>query len=85
MQATLTFETKKLNLLQTIMSVDTESVIDMMTKYYDRITSKKTTDDALMSEKDFYAKIDRSIAQCERGECVTMPKGQSVEEFINNL
>lgn len=85
MQTTLTFETKKQNLLRTIMAVDAESIIDMMTKYYDRITSKKEADDTLMSEEEFYARIDHSIAQCERGECVTMPVGQSVEAFINSL
>lgn len=57
----------------------------MMTKYYDRITSEKEIDDTLMSEEEFYAKIDRSIAQCERGKCVTMPVEQSVEDFINSL
>lgn len=84
MQATLTLEAKKLNLLQAIMSADVESVIDKMTKYYNRIT-KLNADETLMSEKEFYAKIDRSIAQSERGEFVAMAEGQSVEDFINNL
>lgn len=66
------------------MSADTEAVIDKMTKYYARITKKKA-DDTLMSEKEFYDKIDRSISQYENGEYVTMAREQSVEDFINKL
>lgn len=84
MQSALTLEAKKLNLLQAIMSADTESIIDKMSKYYARIT-KQQADDALMSEDEFYAKLDHSLQQFERGECVTMAKEQTVEDFINSL
>ena len=42
-------------------------------------------DDTLMSKKQFFEKIDRSIQQVKEGKVITMKKGQSVSDFLNEL
>jgi prevent-host-death family protein len=42
-------------------------------------------DDSLMSEEEFYAKIDHSIKQAKDGQVIKQRKDESVEEFINRL
>jgi hypothetical protein len=40
-----------------------------------------TKDETLLSEKDFFAKIDKSITQVEKGNTKQLPKNQQ-KEFL---
>lgn len=44
-----------------------------------------TDDDTLMSKEDFFRKLDRSIKQLEEGKVIRKKKGQSIEDFIEDL
>ena len=42
-------------------------------------------DDRMMSEKDFYAKIDHSIKQAKEGKVFRQREGESVSDFVDRL
>jgi len=41
--------------------------------------------DMVMSEKEFYEKIDRSIMQAEEGKVIRQKEGESAEEFVDRM
>ena len=41
--------------------------------------------DMVMSESEFYSKIDRSIKQAEEGNVIRQNDGESTEDFINRM
>lgn len=44
-----------------------------------------TSDDALMSKKDFYAKIDHSLKQAQEGKIIKQNDGESMEAYLDRL
>ena len=46
---------------------------------------ERRVDDIQMSEKEFYDKIELSLAQARRGETVSMNPGESSEDFLNRI
>ena len=42
-------------------------------------------DDMVMSEKEYYSKIDRSIKQAEEGKVIRQQEEESVEDFVNRM
>ena len=42
-------------------------------------------DDTLMTEEEFFAKIDRAIEQAKNGEVYRMKPNQTVREFLDEL
>ena len=49
-----------------------------------RLTPVKEND-MVMSETEFYSKIDRSIKQAEEGKVIRQNDGESTEDFINRM
>lgn len=49
------------------------------------IPVKEEDDEATMSEKEFYAKIDYSLKQAEEGSVTRQHDGESVDAFIERL
>ncbi|ETK02721.1 hypothetical protein N425_02680 [Tannerella sp. oral taxon BU063 isolate Cell 2] len=49
------------------------------------IPVKEEDDEATMSEKEFYAKIDHSLKQVEEGSVTRQCDGESVDAFIERL
>ena len=41
--------------------------------------------DVVMSEKEFYEKLDRSIAQAKEGKVIRQQDGESAEDFVNRM
>lgn len=41
--------------------------------------------DIIMSEKDFYSKLDHSITQAKEGKVICQNDGESIENFINRM
>lgn len=41
--------------------------------------------DVLMSEKEFYEKINRSIMQSEEGKIIRQNEGESVDDFVDRM
>lgn len=62
--------------------------IDVIIKSRDRgsfkiIPIKK--DDSLMSEEEFFAKLDKSMKQIENGECRTFESYEELEKYVDTL
>lgn len=49
-----------------------------------RLTPVKESD-VVMSEKEFYEKLDRSLQQAKEGKVVRQQDGESVEDFVNRM
>ena len=49
------------------------------------VAVKDTTPKARMSEKEYYAMLDRSIEQADNGQTIAMQEGETVHEFLNRL
>ena len=49
-----------------------------------RLTPVKESD-VVMSEKEFYEKLDRSIAQAKEGKVIRQQDGESAEDFVNRM
>ena len=49
-----------------------------------RLTPVKESD-VVMSEKDFYEKLDRSILQAKEGRVIRQNEGESAEDFVNRM
>ena len=42
-------------------------------------------DDTILTQKDFYAKLDRSIKQAQEGKVIRQKEDESTEEFISRM
>ena len=49
-----------------------------------RLTPVKESD-VVMSEKEFYEKIDRSILQAKEGKVIRQKDGETTEDFVNRM
>ena len=49
-----------------------------------RLTPVKEND-MVMSEKEFYSKLDHSIEQAKAGKIIRQKDGESTEDFINRM
>ena len=49
-----------------------------------RLTPVKESD-VVMSEKEFYEKIDRSILQAKEGKVICQKDGETTEDFVNRM
>lgn len=62
---------------------DSESFLKRAARYITKLAAqKKAEDDTLMTKEEFFAKIDRSLAQAERGEVRRMEPNESIESFL---
>lgn len=41
--------------------------------------------DVVMSEKEFYEKLDRSILQAQEGKVIRQKEGESTDDFIDRM
>ncbi len=41
--------------------------------------------DMVMSEKEFYEKIDRSVVQAKEGKVIHQQEGESAEDFVDRM
>ena len=49
-----------------------------------RLTPVKESD-VVMSETEFYEKLDRSIMQAKEGKVIRQQEGESAEDFVNRM
>ncbi len=70
-------------LWQSIGSIaDNEALMRRLTKYAKKLAKEKG-DAALMSEEEFYAKIERAEQQAARGEGMELLPGEDLTTFLN--
>jgi hypothetical protein len=61
------------------------SVITAMNDVFRVKTAEKKKDDSLMTKEEYFAMLDESIRQAERGEVYSMKEGQTVKQFLAEL
>jgi len=63
---------------------DDEPMLRRVANYLKRITKKKE-DPTLMTEEEFFARVDKALAQHERGEGVVLNSHEEIDQFFNQL
>lgn len=61
---------------------DDEDYLKRAAKYLGKLATQKKTDDACMTEEDFFAKIERAEQQAKRGEGMEMLPGEDLKSFL---
>jgi len=61
-----------------------ETLLLRVAKYLKRLTKKKE-DPTLMTKEEFFAKVDKALAQAERGETVRVHGLTELNNFLNSL
>ncbi|MDO4993014.1 MAG: hypothetical protein Q4E26_08675 [Prevotellaceae bacterium] len=74
-----------LDALWTLIQGQKKSVQKALAKRLNEAIAAEKEAKVKMTEKEFYAKLDRSIASTESGPIYTMGKDETGEEFINRL
>lgn len=74
---------------------NTGRYLDMVAKGIDVILKSRNSgsfrlvpvkeSDVVMSEKEFYEKVNRSIMQAEEGRVIRQDEGESVDDFIDRM
>ena len=63
---------------------DSESLMKRLTRYVTKLVKEKE-DPTLMTKEEFFAKIEESERQIERGECHTMLPGEDLTAFLRRV
>ena len=63
---------------------DSESMMKRVAKYLSKLVKEKK-DPTLMTKEEFFAKIEESERQIERGECHTMLPGEDLTAFLRRV
>jgi len=61
-----------------------ESKMQRLAKYVKRLLPKKE-DDSLLTKEEFFAKIDRAIAQSKRGEGKVFTSKEELHKYLESL
>ena len=61
---------------------DDESLMRRLTRYAKKLVKEKESDSTLMSEEEFFARVDEAKEQYERGEYTTQLPGESVTDML---
>lgn len=59
-----------------------ENLLMRAAKYMRKLVAEKQKDSALMTEEEFYAKLDKAEKQYSQGEYTTLLPGESVTEML---
>ena len=63
---------------------DSESMMRRVAKYLSKLVKEKE-EPTLMTKEEFFAKIEESERQIERGECHTMLPGEDLTAFLRRV
>lgn len=66
---------------------DDESLMKRAVKYLKKLAEQKKQqeDDTLMTKEEFFANIDDSLKQIERGECTRFTNKDDMHAWLNSL
>lgn len=59
-----------------------EGLLSRLAKYVRRLAKEKTNDPTLMTEEEFFSRIEEAETQYARGEYTTLLPGESVSEML---
>ncbi|MBP5393990.1 MAG: hypothetical protein J6Y59_09265 [Bacteroidaceae bacterium] len=64
---------------------DDETLMAKVLKYVKRLAAKKEEDSTLMTKEEFFARVDKSKAQYERGEYTRFSNEDEMVKWLNSL
>lgn len=83
MQTALTFDAKKLNLMQAIMEVDKEAILDKLTKYFAKVTKEATKTQELSAET--LAMMEQSRKEYSEGKVISFESSADCQKWLESL
>lgn len=83
MQNSFTIDSKKLNLMQAIMAVDTEAVLDKMYKYFKKVTKDKDGTQELSEET--LAMMEQSRKEFREGKVISFESAADAQRWLESL
>ena len=64
--------------------LDSEAAMEKLIKYVKKL-SGKSSDPSLMTEEEFFAKVDKSLEQAQQGRVHRIETKEELSQFLNNL
>lgn len=83
MQTALTFEAKKLDLMQAIMTVDTEAILDKMAKYFAKLTKEVVKNKELSAET--LEMMENSRKEYRDGNVLSFDSSTDAQKWLESL
>ena len=65
--------------------MDDEGALERVLKYLKKIVSERTKDETLMTEEDFFQKVDQARDQIRRGEGISFDNLDAMNSWLNTL
>ena len=62
-----------------------EKLLKRAAKYLRRLAAEKEAEPTLLSEEEFFARVDEAREQIKRGEGVEMLPNESLDEFLERV
>lgn len=62
-----------------------ENLLKRAAKYLRRLAAEKEAEPTLLSEEEFFARVDEAREQIKRGEGVEMLPNESLDEFLERV
>ena len=63
---------------------DDESLMKQLAKYLKKLAAKKN-DPTLMTEEEFFARVDESLQQAQQGQLHRIESKAELNQFLNSL
>jgi len=64
--------------------LDSEAAMEKLIKYVKKLSAKKV-DPTLMTEEEFFAKVDKSLEQARQGRVHRIESKEELDKFLNSL
>ena len=64
---------------------DSEPLMKRLTRYAKKLVKERESDPTLMSEEEFFQRIDESKRQYERGEYISFSDKDEMNRWLNSL
>lgn len=64
---------------------DDEGALERVLKYLKKIVSERTKDETLMTEEDFFQKVNQARDQINRGEGISFDNLDAMNSWLNSL
>ena len=64
---------------------DDETLMAKVLKYVKKLATQKKADPTLMTKEEFFAKIDKSLEQAQKGQVHRMQPGETLDGFLRRV
>jgi hypothetical protein len=64
---------------------DDETLMAKLLKYAKKLAATKKADPTLMTEEEFFAKVDKSLEQARQGRVHRIESKEELSQFLNSL